>query len=68
MSLKYFHLIFVTVASLALIGTGAWLYWGLAAELPGTLRLLGPFSALSGVALALYGGWFYKVKASKIIV
>jgi len=59
MSLKIFHLIFVTIATLAAAG-GA--YWSRAAYLDGgqfAYQVCAILSAVLALALLLYGVWFY---------
>ncbi|MCG3127899.1 MAG: hypothetical protein CHACPFDD_02772 [Phycisphaerae bacterium] len=60
MSLKAFHVIFLTVATLFCFGFGA---WGVAfhASAGGTpVLLVALVSLLAGVALPIYGVWFLR--------
>lgn len=53
MSLKHFHLAFVTVCTLFFGGLGAWCL--LIEGLPGMFRLMGWLSLASGAAMLIYG-------------
>ena len=59
MSLKGFHIVFVTLATLCLVGFAVWTF---ASEVEPLVRIGGGISALTGVALAVYGSWFYRNK------
>ena len=59
MSLKGFHIVFVTLATLCLVGFAVWTF---ASDVEPVVRIGGGFSALTGVALAIYGSWFYRNK------
>ena len=60
MSLKAFHLVFITISTLLAFGLAAWLWQSYAHG--GTTRdlLLALLSAASGVALIVYGKFFLK--------
>jgi hypothetical protein len=59
MSLKAFHVVFVTASALLAFGFAAWCF-GAAPE-PGTGRLLaGALSVLAGFGLVGYEAWFLK--------
>lgn len=58
MSLKHFHLAFITVCTLFFAGLGAWCL--LVEGLPGMLRVMGWLSLLCGVAMLIYGIRFLK--------
>ena len=68
MSLKGFHIVFITFSTLLALGCGAWCVWvhvvfGAPAYLTGAI-----FSFLSATALIIYGIWFYrKMKRLRII-
>jgi hypothetical protein len=67
MSLKNFHIVFVTLSTLLALGCayGAWTAYSTydgAANLALTI-----VSLLAGVALVVYGVWFWK-KAKKLIL
>ena len=69
MSLKGFHILFITVSTLLALGVGAWcIRANLAAGAP--VYLLGAIgSFIAAVALMIYGVWFYrKMKRLRIIV
>ena len=58
MSLKHFHIVFIVLAILCTIGFAAWAL--LMPRLEVSLRAIGWFSAVLGVGLTIYGGWFWK--------
>ncbi len=59
MSLKGFHVVFVTASALLAFGLAAWCV--AAVPEPGGGRLAaGAASALAGIALAFYEAWFLK--------
>ena len=59
MTLKGFHILFITVSTLCLVGFAAWTFL-FSADLG--VRISGVISGLLGVALAGYGTWFYRNK------
>ncbi|MGI9240605.1 MAG: hypothetical protein ACR2RV_07375 [Verrucomicrobiales bacterium] len=59
MSLKGFHIVFITLSTLCLVGFAVWTF---ASEVGVTVRATGALSALLGVGLAVYGSWFYRNK------
>lgn len=66
MSLKYFHIVFVTVTTLLSFGLAAleWHYY----QLFGGLHYLGALLAgLFGLVVIVYGFWFWK-KARRLII
>lgn len=60
MSLKGFHLVFITFSTLLALGCGFWCVWvNLVAGAPVYLAgAIGSFAAAAG--LVIYGVWFYK--------
>jgi hypothetical protein len=59
MSLKGFHVVFVTASVLLAFGFALWCFQG--APEPGTGRLVaGALSVLAGLGLAFYEAWFLK--------
>jgi hypothetical protein len=67
MSLRFFHLVFVTLATLLCFAFAAWLYENYRVE-GGSAGLAGAVVAvLGGVAMLVYGVRFYK-KSKKIIL
>jgi hypothetical protein len=61
MSLKAFHIIFVTASTLLAFGFGAWSLAAYFTATGGTLDLiLGSASAIAGIALIVYGKYFLK--------
>ena len=59
MSLKGFHIVFVTLATLCLVGFAV---WTVVRDVETVVRLGGILSGVSGVGLAIYGSWFYCTK------
>ena len=59
MSLKGFHIVFITLSTLCLVGFAV---WTLASDVGPAIRTIGACSAVLGVALAVYGSWFYRNK------
>ena len=65
MNLKQFHVFFIVVSVLCTLGFAAWIFF--VAEMMGFWgKAAGVFSALLGVTLIVYGGWFLR-KAKHII-
>jgi len=61
MSLKTFHIVFITLSSALALGCGAWLLVeGLSAGGPKKDILFGVGSLLGGVGLIVYGRYFLK--------
>ena len=68
MSLKGFHILFITVSTLLALGVGGWCLW--VDSVAGTpifrIGAIGSFAA--AVALMVYGAWFFrKMKRLRII-
>lgn len=59
MSLKGFHIVFITLSTLCLVGFAV---WTMATDVGPLVRLTGCLSAALGLALAAYGSWFYRNK------
>ena len=64
MSLKNFHLAFITISVLTALGFAVWAF--LTNGLPGSVRIVGGFSFLGGIALLVYGVKFYQ-KAKNMV-
>ena len=64
MSLKGFHILFITLSTLCLVGFAV---WTVASDAGVFVRISGGVSAVLGAGLAVYGSWFYrnKLKDSK---
>ncbi len=58
MSLKHFHIAFITISVLFCAGLGAWCLF--VDGLPGTLRAMGWLSLVGAAGLLVYGIRFYK--------
>jgi len=65
MSLKHFHIAFITVCTLFFAGLGAWCL--LVEALPGMYRAMGWISLLCGAALLFYGVRFLKKTKSLVL-
>ncbi len=68
MSLKGFHIVFVTFSTLLALGIGAWCIWvDLVEGVP--MYRIGAISSFAAAAvLIIYGVWFYrKMKRLRII-
>ena len=69
MSLKGFHIVFITVSALLALGVGAWCLWVNSIEGTPVFRIGAICSFAAAVALMIYGVWFYrKMKRLRIIV
>ena len=69
MSLKGFHIVFITFSTLLALGVGAWCLWVNSIEGAPIFRIgaIGSFVAATG--LMIYGVWFYrKMKRLRIII
>ena len=68
MSLKGFHIVFITVSTLLALGVGAWCLWIDSAHGAPVFRIGAICSFVAGAALIAYGIWFYrKMKRLRII-
>lgn len=67
MSLKSFHILFISLAALLCFGFCYWAFSVPPAEAGGPVRLVGILTGFCGVALTAYGFWFRK-KSRRIIV
>ena len=68
MSLKGFHIVFITLSTLLALGIGVWCIWvNLVAGAP--IYLAGAvFSFIAAIALIVYGIWFWrKMKRLRLI-
>ena len=69
MSLKGFHIVFIILAVLVSLLFAWWSLGTSEGRASGELiRWTGVFSGVLGLALAVYGVWFVKVKRKKIII
>jgi hypothetical protein len=68
MSLKGFHIVFITVSTLLALGGGAWCLWVDSAHGSPAFRAGAICSFLAALVLIGYGVWFYrKMKRLRII-
>ena len=68
MSIKGFHIVFITVSTLLALGVGGWCLWIDSMEGAPVFRIGAIFSFVGAVALIVYGIWFYrKMKRLRII-
>jgi hypothetical protein len=68
MSLKGFHIVFITFSTLLALGCGAWCLW-INAMVGAPVYLTGAgLSFIAALALIIYGFWFYrKMKRLRLI-
>lgn len=59
MTLKGFHVLFITLSTLCLVGFAA---WAMIFDVELGVRISGVISGFLGVALGTYGTWFYRNK------
>jgi hypothetical protein len=68
MSLKGFHILFITVSTLLALGVGAWCLWIERTESVPAFRIGAVCSFVAAAALITYGIWFFrKMKRLRII-
>jgi hypothetical protein len=68
MSLKGFHIVFITVSTLLALFAGAWCLWVDSLHGVPAFRIGAVASFLAAVTLIIYGVWFYrKMKRLRII-
>jgi len=68
MSLKGFHIVFITFATLLALGSGAWCLWVDSMHGSPSFRIGAIGSFVAGAALIIYGIWFYrKMKRLRIL-
>lgn len=60
MSLKFFHVLFIVLATLLSAGFAVWSFRQVAAGAGGLYVLLGILGIVVAVALVIYGRWFLK--------
>jgi hypothetical protein len=65
MSLKYFHMIFVTAATLLCFGFAAWCFFSPDSPHTTAYTIAGVAAVFAGVAVMIYGTWVWK-KLKKI--
>ena len=69
MSLKGFHIVFITFSTLLALGTGAWCLWIDAIHGSPAFRIGAIGAFLSAAGLLIYGIWFWrKMKRLRIII
>jgi hypothetical protein len=66
MSLRAFHIVFVTVSTLLFVFLAVWAF-AFATDRTGTITALGAISAVFAVVMPVYGVCFYK-KVRKIVL
>ena len=68
MSLKGFHILFISVSTLLALGVGAWCLWVERMESAPAFRIGAICSFIAAIALITYGIWFFrKMKRLRII-
>ncbi|MBI4558607.1 MAG: hypothetical protein HY706_13590 [Candidatus Hydrogenedentes bacterium] len=60
MSLKIFHIVFVSISTIVLAGFGVWCLRAFFLERSGTDLALGVFSLVASLVLIVYGKKFYE--------
>jgi hypothetical protein len=69
MSLKGFHIVFITLSTLLALGAGTWCLWIDSLHNAPAFRIGAICSFLAAVALIIYGIWFWKkMKRLRIII
>lgn len=66
MSLRAFHIVFVTVSTLLFVFLAVWAF-ALAKDRTATITVLGAVSALFALVMPVYGVYFYR-KVRKIVL
>ena len=68
MSLKGFHIVFITFSTLLALGGGAWCLWVDSMHGSPAFRVGAIFAFVMAAALVIYGVWFWrKMKRLRII-
>ncbi|PYJ10034.1 MAG: hypothetical protein DMF06_07885 [Verrucomicrobia bacterium] len=68
MTLKGFHILFITVSTLLALGIGAWCLWINSVEAAPVFRKGAIGAFVAAAVLVTYGVWFYrKMKRLRII-
>jgi len=68
MSLKGFHIVFITFSTLLALGSGAWCLWVDSVSGSSAFRTGAVCSFVIGAGLVIYGIWFWrKMKRLRII-
>lgn len=60
MSLKVFHIVFITVSTLLALGVGAWCIWVDRIHGAPAFRVGAICSFIAATTLMIYGVWFYR--------
>lgn len=67
MSLKSFHLLFITLAAMLCYGFCLWAFWAPDAASGAVMKAVGVLTGASGIALTAYGMWFRRKSRSLIV-
>jgi len=68
MSLKAFHIVFITFSTLLAFGIGAWCLWINSMEVTQAYTLGAIFSFAAALVLIVYGCWFWrKMKRLRLV-
>jgi len=67
MSLKFFHICFVSIVTVFFLGYSTWAFYLLPDTLPSSFRGTGYVTLVAAVFAVIYGIWFYR-KAARIIL
>ncbi|CAF0689629.1 hypothetical protein [Candidatus Methylacidithermus pantelleriae] len=65
MGLRSFHLVFISLSSLLLVGFGAWCLGYFPTLREAIYLWIGSLSVVLGLGIAAYGAWFY-VKTKRL--
>ena len=60
MSLRVFHIFFISISAALMFGFGFWCFSDFSAAKGPTYQLMGSFCFLSGISLTAYGFWFLR--------
>lgn len=66
MSLKIFHIIFIIISAICLLGFAAWTFFAGLPESESNVKILGALGGVAGIGLLVYLAWFIK-KSKKIL-
>jgi len=67
MSLRGFHIVFITVTTLLSVFMLAWAFWLAPSGAGGTARVVGVIGVIGILGLPVYGVYFYR-KARKLVI
>lgn len=65
MSLRYFHILFISLSALLLLGFSGWVFFVADGDAEPGRNILGGLGALAGAGLLVYLAWFIR-KSKKL--